>query len=48
MTASGSVITADVPPEALAFARARQQNKPGLAARLMARLRAARAAAGAR
>lgn len=38
MTASGSVITEDVPAEALALARARQINKPGLAARLRAHL----------
>jgi bifunctional UDP-N-acetylglucosamine pyrophosphorylase/glucosamine-1-phosphate N-acetyltransferase len=44
MTASGSVITEDVPPEALALARARQINKPGLATRLMERLRAIKAA----
>ncbi|MFN3292475.1 MAG: bifunctional UDP-N-acetylglucosamine diphosphorylase/glucosamine-1-phosphate N-acetyltransferase GlmU [Gemmobacter sp.] len=44
LTASGSVITEDVPPEALAVARGRQVNKPGLAARLMARLRALKAA----
>ncbi|WP_050528703.1 bifunctional UDP-N-acetylglucosamine diphosphorylase/glucosamine-1-phosphate N-acetyltransferase GlmU [Pseudorhodobacter aquimaris] len=37
MTASGSVITSNVPAEALAVARARQENKPGLAARLMDR-----------
>ncbi len=42
MTGSGSVITEDVPDGALAVARARQVNKPGLAARLMARLRAGR------
>ncbi|HMO07223.1 MAG TPA: bifunctional UDP-N-acetylglucosamine diphosphorylase/glucosamine-1-phosphate N-acetyltransferase GlmU [Paracoccaceae bacterium] len=42
MTASGSVITMDVPADALAVARARQEVKPGFAARLMARLRAAR------
>ena len=40
MTGSGSVITEDVPDEALAVGRARQVNKPGLAARLMERLRA--------
>ncbi|TRW97359.1 bifunctional UDP-N-acetylglucosamine diphosphorylase/glucosamine-1-phosphate N-acetyltransferase GlmU [Paracoccus sp. M683] len=40
MTGSGSVITQDVPDEALAVARARQSNKPGLATRLMAALRA--------
>ncbi len=44
MTASGSVITQDVPAEALAIARARQDNKPGLATRIMARLRAVKAA----
>lgn len=37
MTASGSVITADVPAEALAIARMKQENKPGLAVRLMDR-----------
>ena len=46
MTASGSVITTDVPADALALARARQVNKPGLAARLMDRLRAIKAAKG--
>ena len=40
MTASGSVITSDVPDDALGIARARQENKPGFAARLMAKLRA--------
>jgi bifunctional UDP-N-acetylglucosamine pyrophosphorylase/glucosamine-1-phosphate N-acetyltransferase len=43
MTASGSVITEDVPGEALAVARGKQINKPGLAAKLMARLRAIKA-----
>ncbi|WP_134726549.1 bifunctional UDP-N-acetylglucosamine diphosphorylase/glucosamine-1-phosphate N-acetyltransferase GlmU [Paracoccus luteus] len=42
MTGSGSVITADVPDEALALGRARQVTKPGLAARMMQALRAAR------
>ena len=37
---SGSVVTADVPDDALAIGRARQVNKPGLAARLRARLSA--------
>jgi bifunctional UDP-N-acetylglucosamine pyrophosphorylase/glucosamine-1-phosphate N-acetyltransferase len=37
MTASGSVITVDVPAEALAIARMKQENKPGLAVRLMDR-----------
>jgi bifunctional UDP-N-acetylglucosamine pyrophosphorylase/glucosamine-1-phosphate N-acetyltransferase len=40
MTASGSVITQDVPDGALALGRAKQVNKPGLARRLMERLRA--------
>ncbi|ANB35414.1 bifunctional UDP-N-acetylglucosamine pyrophosphorylase/glucosamine-1-phosphate N-acetyltransferase [Rhodovulum sulfidophilum] len=43
MTASGSVITSDVPEDALALGRARQQVKPGLARRLMDRLRAEKA-----
>ena len=46
MTASGSVITTDVPAEALALGRARQVNKPGLAAKLMDRLRAIKAGKG--
>ncbi|MDR7125066.1 bifunctional UDP-N-acetylglucosamine diphosphorylase/glucosamine-1-phosphate N-acetyltransferase GlmU [Pseudotabrizicola sp. 4114] len=44
MTATGSVITEDVPAEAMAVARARQVNKPGLATRLFTRLRAIKAA----
>ncbi|MBM2576113.1 bifunctional UDP-N-acetylglucosamine diphosphorylase/glucosamine-1-phosphate N-acetyltransferase GlmU [Jannaschia sp. Os4] len=43
LTASGSVVTEDVPDGALAVARAKQQNKDGLARRLMAKLRAAKA-----
>ncbi len=43
MTASGSVITGDVPAEALALGRAQQVNKPGLALRLMEKLRAEKA-----
>ncbi|MFB2532944.1 bifunctional UDP-N-acetylglucosamine diphosphorylase/glucosamine-1-phosphate N-acetyltransferase GlmU [Paracoccus sp. p4-l81] len=43
MTGSGSVITEDVPDGALALGRARQQTKPGLALRLMERLRAIKA-----
>lgn len=39
MTAAGSVITDDVESDAMAFGRARQVNKPGLAARLWARYR---------
>jgi bifunctional UDP-N-acetylglucosamine pyrophosphorylase/glucosamine-1-phosphate N-acetyltransferase len=46
MTGSGSVITADVPDGALAVARARQANKPGLAVRLRERLLAMKAARG--
>ena len=44
MTASGSVITRDVPTEALAIARARQEVRPGMATRIMDRLRAIKAA----
>lgn len=44
MTGSGSVITEDVPDEAVAISRAKQANKPGLALRLMNRLKAAKAA----
>lgn len=44
MTGSGSVITSDVPDGALALGRARQDTKPGLAIRLMERLRAVKAA----
>ncbi|AWD20293.1 bifunctional UDP-N-acetylglucosamine diphosphorylase/glucosamine-1-phosphate N-acetyltransferase GlmU [Fuscovulum blasticum] len=44
LTASGSVITEDVPAEAIALARARQVNKPGLATRLFEKLRALKAA----
>jgi bifunctional UDP-N-acetylglucosamine pyrophosphorylase/glucosamine-1-phosphate N-acetyltransferase len=40
--ATGSVITADVPPGALTIARARQVDKPGRGAELRARLRAER------
>ena len=43
MTASGSVISRDVPPGAMAIARTRQENKPGFARKLFERLRAARA-----
>ncbi|UFM66393.1 bifunctional UDP-N-acetylglucosamine diphosphorylase/glucosamine-1-phosphate N-acetyltransferase GlmU [Paracoccus sp. MA] len=39
MTGSGSVITQDVPDDALALGRARQITKPGLATRLMQALR---------
>jgi bifunctional UDP-N-acetylglucosamine pyrophosphorylase/glucosamine-1-phosphate N-acetyltransferase len=46
LTASGSVITADVPDEALALGRAKQINKPGMATALMSRLRAIKAAKG--
>jgi bifunctional UDP-N-acetylglucosamine pyrophosphorylase / glucosamine-1-phosphate N-acetyltransferase len=38
--ASGSVVTAEVPPDAVAFGRARQVNKDGLASRLRAVLKA--------
>ncbi|WP_104069663.1 bifunctional UDP-N-acetylglucosamine diphosphorylase/glucosamine-1-phosphate N-acetyltransferase GlmU [Albidovulum inexpectatum] len=47
-TATGSVITQDVPAEALAIARARQENKPGFATRLVEKLKKAKAARAAR
>lgn len=43
MTASGSVITRDVEPGALAISRAKQSVKPGLAVRLFEKMRAAKA-----
>lgn len=43
MTGSGSVITRDVPAGDMAIGRARQENKPGLAKKLMSKLRAAKA-----
>lgn len=43
MTATGTVVTRDVPAGDLAVARARQENKPGFARRFFARLRAAKA-----
>jgi bifunctional UDP-N-acetylglucosamine pyrophosphorylase/glucosamine-1-phosphate N-acetyltransferase len=43
MVAAGSVITRDVPDQALALARADQNNKPGLARRLRERLLALKA-----
>ncbi|SFR42411.1 UDP-N-acetylglucosamine pyrophosphorylase /glucosamine-1-phosphate N-acetyltransferase [Yoonia tamlensis] len=46
MTASGSVITRDVPAGDLALARARQENKSGLAVRLFDKLRALKAKKG--
>jgi bifunctional UDP-N-acetylglucosamine pyrophosphorylase/glucosamine-1-phosphate N-acetyltransferase len=45
-TASGSVITDDVPADALALGRARQENKPGYAPKLKARALAKKAAKG--
>jgi bifunctional UDP-N-acetylglucosamine pyrophosphorylase/glucosamine-1-phosphate N-acetyltransferase len=41
---SGSVVTRDVEADALAISRAKQENKPGLAAKLRARLAAIKAA----
>lgn len=46
LTGSGSVITEDVAPGAVAIGRARQVVKPGLAVKLMERLRAIKAAKG--
>jgi len=42
MTASGSVITKDVPDGALAVARAQQDNKLGLARKLFDKLKQAK------
>jgi bifunctional UDP-N-acetylglucosamine pyrophosphorylase/glucosamine-1-phosphate N-acetyltransferase len=44
LTASGSVITEDVPAGAVAIGRARQVTKPGLATRMFEKLRAIKAA----
>jgi len=44
LTASGSVITQDVPAGALAIGRAHQETKPGLATKFKVRLRALKAA----
>lgn len=44
LTGSGSVITRDVPDDALAVGRAQQVNRPGLATRLMEALRARKGA----
>jgi bifunctional UDP-N-acetylglucosamine pyrophosphorylase / glucosamine-1-phosphate N-acetyltransferase len=44
LTASGSVITEDVPPDAVAIGRARQVTKPGLAARMFEKLNSIKAA----
>jgi bifunctional UDP-N-acetylglucosamine pyrophosphorylase/glucosamine-1-phosphate N-acetyltransferase len=44
MTATGSVINKDVPAGDLAVARGKQDNKPGYARKLFARLRAAKSA----
>lgn len=43
ITGSGSVITEDVPADAIALGRARQVNRPGLAAAFFARLKAIKA-----
>ncbi len=43
MTGSGSVITSDVEPDALALARAPQVEKPGMARKLMDKLKAQKA-----
>lgn len=45
-TASGSVITEDVPADAVAFGRARQENKPGHAPKLREKALAKKAAKG--
>ena len=38
--ATGTTVTMDVPPDALAIARTRQQNKEGYASKLRARMKA--------
>ncbi len=43
MTATGTVVTRDVEPDALAVARARQDNKPGYARKLLDMLKAKKA-----
>jgi len=43
--ATGTTVTHDVPPDALAISRTKQENKEGYATRLRARLQAAKAAA---
>ena len=44
MTATGTVVTRNVPQGDMAVGRARQDNKPGLAVKLFSKLRAAKAA----
>ena len=44
--ATGTTVTRDVPPNALAIARVKQENKEGYAAKLRARLKAAKDGAG--
>ena len=44
--ATGATVTQDVPPDALAIGRARQENKPGYAAKLRAKLSARAKAKG--
>ncbi|WP_108861615.1 bifunctional UDP-N-acetylglucosamine diphosphorylase/glucosamine-1-phosphate N-acetyltransferase GlmU [Ruegeria sp. Alg231-54] len=43
MTAAGTIVTRDVEPEALAMARAKQENKPGYAKKLFNMLKAKKA-----
>ena len=45
--ATGTTVIRDVPPEAMAIGRARQENKEGYAPRLRAKLKAAKEAAAA-
>ena len=44
MTATGTVVTKDIPDNALAISRSEQSNKPGLAVKLFDRLKAIKAA----
>ncbi|MDD9716137.1 bifunctional UDP-N-acetylglucosamine diphosphorylase/glucosamine-1-phosphate N-acetyltransferase GlmU [Dinoroseobacter sp. PD6] len=47
MTATGTVVTQDIPDGAMAVGRTRQENKPGFARRFMTMLRARKSAKGA-
>lgn len=44
MTATGTVVTSDIPDGTLAISRTKQQNKPGLARKLFEKLKATKAA----
>ena len=46
--ATGTCVTRDVPPDALAIARVKQENKEGYATKLRERMKAAKEAAAAK